>query len=100
MVKEEPKKQESYFKNKFLRFLFNSKENVHEGIFIVNTVIYAFVLLILNFIIVLPPISVDSLFYGSNIYDIGLGFILLGLYLFFVLVSLIEIELFEYFIKE
>ena len=37
MVKEIEKqvefdKDESYFKNKFLRFLFNSKENVAEGI--------------------------------------------------------------------
>ena len=38
MVKEELEKQDSYFKNKFLRFLFNSKENVHEGIFIINTI--------------------------------------------------------------
>ncbi len=61
MVKE-VEKQESYFKNKILRFLFNSKENVTEGIFLVNVLFFDIALIFCHFFLKLPETGVDDLF--------------------------------------
>ena len=106
MVKEIEKqvefdKDESYFKNKFLRFLFNSKENVAEGIFLVNVLIFDISLLILNFFVKIPETCVDDLFNtGLDNYSFPLALVVLGVYLFVLLISFIEVELFERYVKK
>lgn len=94
-------RDESYFKNKFLRFLFNSKENVVEGIFLVNVLIFDISLFILNFFVKIQETCVDDLFNtGLDNYSFPLAVVILGLYLFVLLISFIEVELFERYVKK
>ncbi len=97
--------EESYFNNKILRFLFNSKENVPQGIFIVNMVIYSFVSII--FVIVLgmmggfEPTIVDKLFFDSvEGYNFTEALIIFFMLVITMIISMIEVDLFHKYIEK
>lgn len=105
MVKEdkaiEDKVEESYFKNKFLRWLFNSKENMPEAIYLVNTLIFTMVLLILNFTVSFETTIVDDLLgFSLDSYNFMEAIMVFALYLITLLISIVESELFRIFIED
>lgn len=101
MVKEENKVEESYFKNRVLKWLFNSKENMPEAIYLVNTVIFTMVLLIINFTVSFETTVVDDLFnHGIDSYNFIEAIMVFAMYLITLIVSIVESELFRIFIEK
>lgn len=101
MVKEENKVEESYFKNRVLKWLFNSKENMPEAIYLVNTVIFTMVLLIINFTVSFEATVVDDLFnHGIDSYNFIEAIMVFAMYLITLIVSIVESELFRIFIEK
>lgn len=102
MVKENKNKvEDSYFKNRVLRWLFNSKEYVPEAIYLVNTVIFTMVLLILNFTVSFEQTVVDDLLnFGIDSYNFMEALMVFAMYLITLIVSIVESELFRIFVLE
>ena len=91
---------ESYFNNKILKFLFNSKENVPQGIFIVNIVIFTFVSIVYAIILSITggfePTIIDKMFFAEvDNYSFLEVIVLFSLMVFIMVVSMIEVDYFH-----
>ena len=91
---------ESYFTNKFLRFLFNSKENVPQGIYIVNIMIFAIVsiiyAIILGFTGGFEPTIIDKMFFAEvDNYSFTEIAILFCMLTFTMFISVFEVNYFH-----
>ena len=92
--------EDSYFNSKILRFLFNSKENVPQGIYIVNIVIFAIVsiiyALILGFTGGFEPTIIDKMFFAEvdnyNFIEVSILFCMLVVTM---IISIFEVDYFH-----
>ena len=104
MVKE-IEVEESYFNNKVLKFIFNSKENVPYGIYLVNMLLFVILSAIFGIILSITggfePTVVDKMFFAEvENYNFLEVVIVFGVYIFTLIVSMVEVYLFHKYIEK
>jgi hypothetical protein len=104
-MKQEREMDESYFNNKLLKFVFNSKENVPFGIFLVNIFIFTLICSIFGIVLAITggfePTVVDKMFFSEvDNYSFIEAVIVFSMFVFTMFVSIIEVKLFHKYITK